>query len=95
MNKSKWKSIKVEHLAIMFLVIGLIVLYFMSLASQPIFIKDYSELDNYEGETVIIKGIVLDYDSTKYGGAYLIVLEPDDLESTLKIFIETYGGNFA
>ena len=93
MDSNKLKSIKVEHLAIIFLVIGLIILYFMSLASQPTFIDDYSELDNYEGETVIVKGIVLDYDSTVYGGTYLTVLEPDDLESTLKIFIETYGGN--
>jgi hypothetical protein len=57
-------------------------------------VKDYSELDKYEGKIVIIKGIVIDYDTTDYGEAIVTVLEPDDLESTLKIFIETSSSNF-
>jgi hypothetical protein len=85
----------VEHFAIIFLVFGIITLYLLSLASQPVFVEDYSDLSKYEGETVIIEGIVIDFDETCRGEGILTVLEPDDLESTLKIFIENNGRNFS
>ncbi len=93
--KLPFRSFKVEHFAIIFLVIGMIVLYILSLASEPVFVEDYSELGRYEGKIVIIEGIVIDSDPTSRGELILTVLEPDDLESTLKIFIESCGGNFS
>lgn len=95
MNKKKNRSFKVEHFAIIFLIFGIIVLYFLSLASKPAYVEDYSDLDKYEGKAVILKGIVLDYDTTTYGETILTVLEPKDLESTLKIVIESGSGNFS
>ena len=94
-NRHKKGTFKVEYFAMLFLVFGIIVLYFMSLASKPVYVSDYSELGKYEGKNVIIKGIVIDYDTTSYGEVILTVLEPDDLESTLKIFIESSGTEYS
>ena len=94
MNKPKLKSIKVEHLAMLFLTFGIIVLYFMSLASEPVLVEDFSKLGDYEGEVVITKGIIIDLDPTSRNELVLTVLEPGDLESTLKIFIENSNRNF-
>ena len=89
----KLESFKIEHFAIIFLVFGIIVLYLMSLASEPDYVNEYSDLENYEGKLVIIKGIVIDHDTTSRGETILTVLEPGDLESTLKIFIESCSGS--
>lgn len=67
----------------------------MSLASKPVFVEDYSELGKYEGKIVVVQGIIIDYDETSRGESILTVLEPDDLESTLKIFIESCSTNFS
>ncbi len=73
----------------------MIILYFLSLAAKPIFISDYSKLGDYEGETVIVDGIIIDIDTTSRNEGILTVLEPDDMESTLKIFVENNGRNFS
>ncbi len=88
MNRHMLKRFKVEHFAILFLVFGILVLYLLSLGSNPEFVEDYSKLEDYEGKTVITKGIVIDHDTTARAETILTLLEPDDLESTLKIFIE-------
>jgi hypothetical protein len=85
---------KIEHFAIIFLIIGIIVLYLLSLGSEPEFVADYSKLGDHDGDIIITKGIVIDYDDTSRGETILTVLEPDDLESTLKIFIETGTDRF-
>ncbi len=95
MNKPNSRSFKIEHFAIIFLVIGIIILYFLSLASKPIFVQDYSELEKFEGKIVITNGIVIDYDETSRGETILTLLEPEDLNSTLKIFIETCSIKFS
>jgi hypothetical protein len=57
-------------------------------------VNDYSKLGNYEGKIVITKGIIIDYDETSRGETILTVLEPNDLNSTLKIFIESASKTF-
>jgi len=89
------KSFKIEHFAMLFLAIGIIILYVLSLSSKPEFISDYSDLENYEGKIVVTEGIVIDYDETSRGETMVTVLEPDDLESTLKVFIESCDHNFS
>jgi hypothetical protein len=93
-NKPKLKRLKIEHFAIIFLTLGIIVLYLLSIGSDPIFVENYSELDKYEGKIVITKGIVIDHDTTSRGETVLTLLEPQDLESTLKIFIESCSRDF-
>jgi len=95
MTRPNLKHLKIEHFAIIFLILGIIILYILSLGSNPTFVEDYSELDKYEGEIVITKGIVIDHDSTSRGETVLTILEPEDLESTLKIFIESSSREFA
>jgi hypothetical protein len=67
----------------------------MSLASEPVHVRDYSELEDFEGETVVIDGIIIDTDTTSRGETMLTVLEPHDLESTLKVFAESCQKNFS
>ena len=76
--KSKLKSIKIEYFAIIFLVVGIVILYILSLASKPSYVPDYSELEEYEGKIVITKGIIIDSDTTSRGETVLNILEPDD-----------------
>jgi hypothetical protein len=66
----------------------------MSLASEPVLVEDYSKLSDYEGEIIITKGIIIDIDPTSRNELVLTLLEPIDLESTLKIFIENSNRNF-
>jgi hypothetical protein len=89
MSIVKFKSLKIEHFAMLFLIVGIIVLYILSLSSNPEFVKDYSLLKDYDGEVVVTKGIVIDYDTTSRGETIVTLLEPDDLNSTLKVFIES------
>jgi hypothetical protein len=93
-NSINLKSIKIEHFAFIFLIFGIIILYFLSLAGKPEVVSDYSELEDLEGETVVLKGIIIDQDSTSRGELILTILEPNDLESTTKIFIENSNENF-
>jgi len=92
--KSKLKSIKIEYFAIIFLVVGIVILYILSLASKPSYVPDYSELEEYEGKIVITKGIIIDSDTTSRGETVLNILEPDDLNSSLKVFIESGSREF-
>ena len=56
----------IKHFSLIFSVVGILLLYFVSVLSQPIQIG-LNELPEYEGKQVIVEGFVIDYYVTSYG----------------------------
>ena len=56
----------IKHFSLIFSVVGILLLYFVSMLSQPIQIG-LNELPEYEGKQVIVEGFVIDYYVTSYG----------------------------
>jgi len=60
-------NLKFGHIAIIFGVTGIALLYVVTALSQPVLIADYNELENHEGEVVSVEGAILSYKYTDTG----------------------------
>jgi len=74
---------KLKYFSMLLSVIGIIILYMISRFSQAPIIK-ISDMPNYEGKRVMIKGIVTEHHLTKYG-SQIITIENENHSATLII----------
>ena len=75
---------KLKHFSLIFSVIGIACLYFLSTLSQPISIE-LKNVSKYEDKSVIVEGIVTEYYLTSFG-SQIITIESDNA-STI-VFLE-------
>ena len=75
---------KLKHFSIIFSIVGIACLYFLSTLSQPILIE-LKDVPKYEDKNVIVEGIVTEYYSTSFG-SQIITIESDNA-STI-VFLE-------
>lgn len=75
---------KLKYFSLLFSVIGILVLYFLSKLSQTPLIEIH-ELPDYEGKQVIIEGVVTDYQVTRHG-SQIITIENNNATTT--VFVE-------
>jgi len=74
----------IKYFSLLFSVIGIACLYFLSTLSQPALIE-LNDLPKYEDKNVIVEGIVTEYRSTNYG-SQIIIIESENTSST--VFLE-------
>jgi uncharacterized protein YdeI (BOF family) len=70
-----------KYYSILFAIIGISVLYAMTLFSKPVVIE-LSKLPQYEGKQITTQGIVKNYYSTKYGNQ-MITIEDNNASATV------------
>jgi len=75
---------KLKHFSIIFSIVGIACLYFLSTLSQPISIE-LKNISKYEDKNVIVEGIVTEYYLTSFG-SQIITIESDNA-STI-VFLE-------
>jgi hypothetical protein len=75
---------KLKHFSLLFSILGVLLLYFISELSQPPFIE-IQEMSSYEGKQVVLEGTVLSYRTTNHGGQIITV---SGNNSTATIFLE-------
>lgn len=75
---------KLKHFSLIFSVIGIACLYFLSTLSQPILIE-LKDVPKYEDKSVIVEGIVTEHHLTNYG-SQIITIESDNASTT--VFVE-------
>jgi len=75
---------KLKHFSLIFSLIGISVLYFISNITQPALIS-LKEITDYEGKEIKTQGIVIHYYSTKYGNQLIEIREEN---FTTTIFLE-------
>lgn len=73
-----------KYYSLIFSIVGIILLYFLSTLSQPIIIELY-EIPEYEGKQVIIEGTITEQHLTSYG-SQIITIQDDNATAT--VFIE-------
>jgi len=80
---------KFNYVVVVLAILGTLVLYFVSLLSQPAFIP-LSELAAYEGKQVILEGIVVSSYQTRTGGQIITIQNQNtsDEEATAVLFVE-------
>ncbi len=75
---------KLKYFSMIFAIIGILVLYMLSKFSQaPIIL--ISEIHDYEGKQVTLKGIVTEHHLTKFGSQ---IIKISDNNSSVEIFLE-------
>ena len=75
---------KLKYLSLLFSVVGILILYFLSELSQPPVIEIH-KMPDYEGKQVIVDGIVKDHRVTKYGSQIITIENNND---TTTLFVE-------
>ena len=75
---------KLKHFSLIFSILGILVLYLLSLLSQPAIIGLH-EISEYEGKQITTEGIVTNHYTTKYG-SQIITIEENN--SSAIVFIE-------
>ena len=75
---------KLKHFSLIFSVIGIACLYFLSTLSQPVVIE-LKDVSKYEDKNVIVEGIVTEYYLTSFG-SQIITIENDNASTT--VFVE-------
>ena len=75
---------KLKHFSLIFSILGILILYLLSLLSQPAVIGLH-EISEYEGKQITTEGIVTSHYTTKYG-SQMITIEENN--SSAIIFIE-------
>jgi DNA/RNA endonuclease YhcR with UshA esterase domain len=78
---------KFKYLVI-FITVGLLLtLYLLTLVSQPILVS-LSSLQNYNGQQVIVQGIVTEYRTTTYGSQLITIREIQNSTNSAMLYIE-------
>ena len=75
---------KLKYFSLIFSISGILILYLISKLSQPALIN-ISEMHEYEGKSVTIKGLVKEHHLTKYGSQIITIFENN---ATTEIFVE-------
>jgi hypothetical protein len=75
---------KLKYLSVLFSILGVLFLYFISTLSQPVFIS-LAEIPEYEDKQVIVEGIVTDYQDTAYGSQFIFI---EDDNTSVSVFVE-------
>ena len=75
---------KLKYFSLLFSIMGVLMLYFLSELTQPPLIEIY-EMPDYESKQVIIEGTVVDYQVTKYGGQIITIAGGN---TTATVFVE-------
>ncbi|HWR27875.1 MAG TPA: hypothetical protein VN377_05515 [Candidatus Thermoplasmatota archaeon] len=78
---------KFKYLIILIAVGSLIALYVLSLISQPILVP-LSTLQTYNGQQVIVQGVVTDYRTTTYGTQLITIREMQNSTNSVILYIE-------
>jgi len=81
------KNMKFKYLIIFIAIGALLGLYILSLFSQPIHVS-LSELQTYNGQQVIVQGIVTDYRTTTYGSQLITIRDAQNSTSSAVLYIE-------
>ena len=76
--------LNLKHYTILFSVIGIFVLYFISSFCKPAYIE-ISEIPNFEGKEIITNGTVKEISETKYGNQIITI---EDNRSNVIVFSE-------
>jgi DNA/RNA endonuclease YhcR with UshA esterase domain len=63
-----------KYFSLLFSIIGIALLYFLSTLSNPVVI-DISQLSEYEGKQVTVKGIVIEHQTTTYDSQLIKIKE--------------------
>jgi hypothetical protein len=81
--------LEMKHISIIFSVIGIVVLYFVSLLAEPVYIE-LTEIDSYEGKEVIVEGTVIEKHETRYGNQILKIKDAKSTEEidSIIVFVE-------
>jgi hypothetical protein len=83
---------KLKHFSLIFSVLGISLLYLLSMLSNPTAIELY-EISEYDGKQIIAEGIVTDYHTTTYN-SQIITIENNNTSAIVfvegEIFVE-YG----
>jgi len=82
----KIKKIQLKYITLIFSIIGIILLYSLSLTQQPIIIDSVQSIEEFEGKEVTLSGIIQEYQSTSYGNQ-LIHIKCNN--TTLTVFSES------
>ncbi len=73
---------KLKHYTVIFSIISIILLYFITTLVHPPFIE-LQKIQEYEGQKITTSGYVIKYYSNRYGNQ---IIEIEDNEETIKIF---------
>jgi len=78
---------KFKYLIILIAIGSLVALYFLSLVSQPVLIP-LSLLQTYDGQQVIVQGVVTDCQTTSYGSQLITIRETQNFTNLVMLYIE-------
>lgn len=78
---------KFKYLIILIAIGSLVALYVLSLVSQPVLIP-LSRLQIYNGQQVIVQGVVTDYKTTTYGSQLITIRETQNCTNLVMLYIE-------
>jgi DNA/RNA endonuclease YhcR with UshA esterase domain len=79
---------KFKYLIILIAIASLVALYFLSLVSQPVLIS-LSALPTYNGQQVIVQGVVTEYRTTTYGSQIIIIRDKENSANSVTLYIES------
>ena len=80
--RSITKKIPLKYLTLILSIIGVILLYTLSLFQQPVILTSFQSIEDYEGKEVTLNGTILDYIITSYG-SQLITIQCNSTELTV------------
>jgi len=78
---------KFKYLIILIAIASLVALYFLSLVSQPVLIS-LSALPTYNGQQVIVQGVVTEYRITTYGSQIITIRDMENSTNSVTLYIE-------
>jgi DNA/RNA endonuclease YhcR with UshA esterase domain len=78
---------KFKYLIILIAIASLVTLYFLSLVSQPVLIS-LSALHTYNGQQVIVQGVVTEYRITIYGSQIITIRDMENSTNSVMLYIE-------
>jgi cytochrome c-type biogenesis protein CcmE len=78
---------KFKYLIILIAIGSLVALYFLSLISQPVLVP-LSLLQTYNGQQVIVQGVVTDYRTITYGSQLITIRETQNSTKSVVLYIE-------
>lgn len=78
---------KFKYLIILIAIASLVALYFLSLVSHPVLIS-LSALPTYNGQQVIVQGVVTEYRTTTYGSQIITIRDMENSTNSVALYIE-------
>jgi cytochrome c-type biogenesis protein CcmE len=78
---------KFKYLSIFIAIGSLLLLYVLSLFSQPILVP-LSSLQTYNGQQVTVQGMVTDHRTTSYGSQLITIKEPQNSTNSIALYLE-------